>query len=65
MLDLLKDVVWSATNAKRPVRIRAGGTKDWYGETPTAEVARGAGGGCGLDLAHADRAERSTRPECA
>jgi len=42
MLDLLKDVVWSATNAKRPVRIRAGGTKDWYGETPTAEVARGA-----------------------
>lgn len=34
MLDLLKDVVWSASNAKRPVRIRAGGSKDWYGETP-------------------------------
>ncbi len=41
MLDLLKDVVWSATNAKRPVRIRAGGSKDWYGQTP-AEAARDA-----------------------
>lgn len=36
MLDLLKDVVRTATDARRPLRIRAGGSKDWYGETPAA-----------------------------
>ena len=34
MLDVLKDVIWTAGNARRPIRIRAGGTKDWYGESP-------------------------------
>ena len=34
MLDLLKDVVWTASNAHKSIRIRAGGTKDWYGESP-------------------------------
>lgn len=37
MLDRFQDIVRTAAAARRGLRIRSGGSKDWYGEAATAE----------------------------